>query len=229
MKMLLACLLLISAASGSVLADDSLKNELKTQYEKQILVLRTPFQAGDQEFDSDGKPLKDPPANEWKAYGPLLIKKTRIASRRLELEGVRVDSSDLYKPDKKHLLDSGHTIKVKIHLDKPLDSAGEVRAILNRVFFPDVKNSEHPLPEYCRADANVTKDNIFRVGNGVSSPIPVYSPDPDYSEKARQHKYEGTTILAVVVDESGRVACIKIEKPLRMGLNCGGSVQLVLS
>lgn len=130
-----------------------------------------------------------------------------------------MDSSDPYKPDKKHLLDSEHTIKVKIHLDKPLDSAGEVRAILNRVFFPDVKNSEHPLPEYCRADANVTKDNVFRVGNGVSPPIPVYSPDPDCSEKARQHKYEGTTILAVVVDESGRVACIKIEKPLRMGLN----------
>jgi TonB family protein len=218
MKTLIAILVLAFAASA--FADNDLKDTLKQQYEKHILVLRTPLQKGDQEFDSAGKPLKEPAANQWRAYGPLLITKMKSDSDKLVLEGVRVDSPSLQKPDKKHLLGSGHTVKVEIHLDHPIGSGDELRAVVERVFFLDVKHSDYSLPEYRRADGNAGADEtVYHVGKSVSAPVAIYAPDPDYSDKARKGKYQGTTVFTVVVDRTGQVSRIKMVRPLGMGLD----------
>jgi TonB family protein len=60
---------------------------------------------------------------------------------------------------------------------------------------------------------------VFRVGGGVSSPIPIYKPDPEYSEEARKAKYSGTVTLAVVVDVEGQARDIHVVKSLGMGLD----------
>jgi periplasmic protein TonB len=60
---------------------------------------------------------------------------------------------------------------------------------------------------------------IYRIGNGVSQPVAVYSPDPDYSEEARKAKYQGTVILAVVVGPDGRVHDPRVQRSLGMGLD----------
>jgi periplasmic protein TonB len=59
----------------------------------------------------------------------------------------------------------------------------------------------------------------FRVGGGVSAPVPIYRPDPEYSEEARKAKYSGTVLLAVVVDTEGRARDIHVVKSLGMGLD----------
>jgi len=218
MKPLIAILLLVSACPAP--ADNDLKDSLKKEYEKHILILRTAFQEGDQEFDTDGKPLKAPAATQWRIYGPLLITKMTSDSDKLILEGVRVDSPSLHKPDKKHLLDSGHAVKVEIHLDHPIGSGDELRAVVDRVFFPDVKHSDYSRPEYRRADGNAGADEtVYHVGNGVSAPGAIYSPDPDYANEARKRKYQGTTVFTVIVDKTGRVSRIKMVRPLGMGLD----------
>lgn len=204
----------------AAMADNSGKDALKKEFEKHVLVPRSAFQEGDQEFDSTGKPLKTPAKNRWLAYGPILITKVNPHSHSLLLEGVRVDSPSLVKPDKKHLLGSGHTIKVEIHLDHPVSSSDEVRDILNRVFFLDVKASPFSLPEYRRPEEKIgTNETIYHVGNGVSPPVPIYQPDPGYSDSARNEKYQGTLALGIVVDKTGQVSRIKIAKPLGMGLD----------
>ena len=58
-----------------------------------------------------------------------------------------------------------------------------------------------------------------RIGNGVSQPVPIFRPDPDYSEQARKAKYQGTVILAIIVDENGEPTHIRVVKPLGMGLD----------
>lgn len=60
---------------------------------------------------------------------------------------------------------------------------------------------------------------IFHVGNGVSAPIAIYSPDPDYSDEARKAKYQGTVVLNVIVGPDGRVHNPKIQRSLGMGLD----------
>lgn len=59
----------------------------------------------------------------------------------------------------------------------------------------------------------------FSVGNGVSAPIPIFSPEPAYSEEARKAKFGGIVALWIVVDAQGIVRDIKIAKQLGMGLD----------
>ena len=44
---------------------------------------------------------------------------------------------------------------------------------------------------------------VYSVGGGVSEPIPIFKPDPAYSEEARKAKYQGTVVLWIVVDAAG--------------------------
>jgi TonB family protein len=59
----------------------------------------------------------------------------------------------------------------------------------------------------------------YSVGGGVSAPIPIYKPDPLYSEEARKAKYQGTVVLYIIVDASGAVTECKVVKPLGLGLD----------
>ncbi len=59
----------------------------------------------------------------------------------------------------------------------------------------------------------------YRTGGGVSAPVPIYDPDPEYSEEARKAKYQGTVILWVVVGIDGRPREMRIVRSLGMGLD----------
>lgn len=62
-------------------------------------------------------------------------------------------------------------------------------------------------------------DGTFRVGSGVSAPRAIYSPDPEYSERARKAGYRGTCVLWLVVDAKGQPRDIKVAHALGMGLD----------
>lgn len=64
-----------------------------------------------------------------------------------------------------------------------------------------------------------TGGGLFSVGGNVSAPIPIYRPDPPYSEEARKAKYQGVVILWIVVDAQGNVANPRVVKPVGMGLD----------
>jgi TonB family protein len=59
----------------------------------------------------------------------------------------------------------------------------------------------------------------FRVGNGVSAPRALDTPDPEYSEEARKAKYQGTVVLWLVVGPDGKPRDIKVARALGMGLD----------
>jgi periplasmic protein TonB len=59
----------------------------------------------------------------------------------------------------------------------------------------------------------------FSVGGNVSAPIPIYKPEPPYSEEARKAKYQGTVVLWIVVDAQGNVTDERVVKPLGLGLD----------
>jgi protein TonB len=60
---------------------------------------------------------------------------------------------------------------------------------------------------------------VFRVGGGVSAPVPLYKPDPEYSEEARKAKYSGTVVLSITVDATGKPRDIKVIRSLGLGLD----------
>lgn len=64
-----------------------------------------------------------------------------------------------------------------------------------------------------------TGGGVYSVGGNVSAPIPIYKPEPPYSEQARKAKYQGTVVLWIVVDTQGNVTDAQVVKPLGMGLD----------
>ena len=60
---------------------------------------------------------------------------------------------------------------------------------------------------------------VFRVGGGVSAPVLLYKVEPEYSEEARKAKFQGTVLLYVEVDSSGRATNIRVERSLGLGLD----------
>ncbi len=59
---------------------------------------------------------------------------------------------------------------------------------------------------------------VYTVGDGVSSPIPIYKPDPPYTEEAKAAKLEGTVTLSIIVGVDGAVTDVKAIKPFDKGL-----------
>jgi TonB family protein len=64
-----------------------------------------------------------------------------------------------------------------------------------------------------------TGGGAYRVGKGVSEPRVIYQTDPEFSEEARKAKFQGTCVLALVVDAMGRPTEIHVVSSLGMGLD----------
>jgi TonB family protein len=60
---------------------------------------------------------------------------------------------------------------------------------------------------------------VYRIGGGVSAPQLVFRIEPEYSEEARKAKFQGTVVLQVVVDETGRPRDLRVVRPLGLGLD----------
>jgi len=61
--------------------------------------------------------------------------------------------------------------------------------------------------------------DAFRMGKGVTPPLVVYQIDPEFSEEARKAKYQGSCVLGLKVDASGRPTKIRVLNALGMGLD----------
>ncbi len=78
-----------------------------------------------------------------------------------------------------------------------------------------------PKPQITSADA-VRLVKVCSAKNPppcATHPIPVFSPEPDYSSQARQAKLEGTCTLMIVVSADGRATNIRVVHALGMGLD----------
>jgi TonB family protein len=60
---------------------------------------------------------------------------------------------------------------------------------------------------------------VYHVGEGVSAPKRIYTPDPQFSEAARRAKYQGTCVLDLIVDAQGRTRDVHVVRSLGMGLD----------
>ena len=57
------------------------------------------------------------------------------------------------------------------------------------------------------------------IGGDISEPVPIYQPDPEYSDAARKAKFQGTVIVGVIIGVDGHVYDPKIVQPLGLGLD----------
>ncbi len=60
---------------------------------------------------------------------------------------------------------------------------------------------------------------LARIGGGVSAPVVLYHPEPEFSEEARKSKVSGNVLVYLQVDEQGRPTHLRVLRGLGMGLD----------
>ena len=227
-KGIAALLLALPGTRAAAISNDGdLNNLLNQQYKKQVLALRSPIQNKHLEFDSDGKSLKAVPEGGWTIHGAIRVEKLSLKPDKLSLEGPWVGfGADKQNQIPANPIPLGKPIKVEIRLDHALASVQEAESILNRVFFPGPEARGHWLPEY-RRSGPLDEPPIKTIGDGgnntdkdkTNPPVPIYTPDPSFSDEARKARYQGSVLLDVTIDKTGLVSRIRVVRALGLGLD----------
>jgi TonB family protein len=64
-------------------------------------------------------------------------------------------------------------------------------------------------------DSGVYQPNV----GGVSRPVPVFTPEAEFSDEARRQKYQGVCMISLIVDAQGNPRNARVVHPLGMGLD----------
>ena len=70
-----------------------------------------------------------------------------------------------------------------------------------------------------RARVAATVAGLYHVGGGVSPPVLIYSVDAEFSDEARRAKYQGVSVVSLIVDAHGLPQRIRVVRKLGMGLD----------
>lgn len=198
----------------------SIKDALDQKYKNKLLALRTSFSSGDQKFDSDGHLLSDPAHGAWLVYGGIYVEKLDLSADTLQLEGPRGALSNSQKDGKPILIAFSKPVRIEIHLLQPINSLDDAEAVLGHVFFLGKDWAEHAKPEFRLANDNTFGETIYHAGQDHTKfPKPVHTPIPEFGEKARKAKYSATVLMNIVVDKSGHVTRIRIDRAAGMDLD----------
>jgi TonB family protein len=212
------CLVSLAAQAESV------KDSLDQQYKNRVLALRAPLTGRTQKFNSSGQPANMPRKGQWVTYGGIYIEKINVAKDTLRMEGLRVGLTGQKKEGKPVFVKLEKSLKFEFHLDQPLQSIKDAQAMLGNIFYLDpTEAAEHMKPEIQRY-SSITKGSIHRIDGdaekeGVKAPKPIYTPEPEFPEEARRAKFQGVVYLSIVVDETGNVSLVRLERPLGMGFD----------
>jgi len=60
---------------------------------------------------------------------------------------------------------------------------------------------------------------LYRVGGGVSAPVPLNSVEAEFSDEARRAKYQGVCLISLIVDAQGNPQNPRVVRALGMGLD----------
>ncbi len=64
-----------------------------------------------------------------------------------------------------------------------------------------------------------TGGGVYKVGGGVSAPVPIFTPEAEFSDEARRAKYQGVCIISLIVDAQGNPQNPRVSRALGMGLD----------
>jgi TonB family protein len=88
-------------------------------------------------------------------------------------------------------------------LPSPGDSPGKLNADRE-------KAAQRPNPD---------ASGKYHVGDGVSAPKLIFAPDPEFTDKARRKRLEGTVVLSLTVDAAGKAQDVRVSRSLAEGVS----------
>jgi TonB family protein len=64
-----------------------------------------------------------------------------------------------------------------------------------------------------------TGGGVYHIGGGISAPVPIFTPEAEFSDEARRAKYQGVCLISLIVDAQGNPQNPRVVRPLGMGLD----------
>lgn len=87
------------------------------------------------------------------------------------------------------------------------------------VFWSNLFAQKEPGEYSCSAGGQF-QGHLYKLSkDGNAAPRVIRTVDPEYTEKARQAKIEGSVVLAIVVDPNGNPTRIRVSQGLESGLD----------
>lgn len=242
---LLAVLLLLLRLARS--DDGGIEQQLKSDYAGKVLTLRH-FYCGDHlRFHSDGALNGDAPVGPWTLDGQIAVEEVHLRNGLVVIKArriYRIFDTQLKPQDELTTIDNYYgklredlentlrSLKAEIEIELPSGKPDQkdISSVIHAVFLTDSESMMEVAPTFWRAyfakledkpqSTPTTKGPIYVLHpHEMSPPHVTYNPDPDYTREAQKVKYEGTTVISLVVDASGETRDLQITKPLGLGLD----------
>jgi len=61
--------------------------------------------------------------------------------------------------------------------------------------------------------------HVYKIGGGITAPVPLTKSEPEYTLEARKAKYQGTVSLSLVINKQGKPEDVHVVKALDLGLD----------
>jgi len=232
---------IVLLATGTAPSQDrqELERGLQAQYVGKYWLIRGFYEGADLRFDGTGKLVKGKAQQPWTVAGVEIVS-LKLHDNEVEIDANRVayvyDSAKrkftrTYRVVQRNRKQETEKLKIRLETPSSADEAG-LRQILDNVLIADNKPVLSEVPEYWRDFlANTDKEEdarfaafadtgeVYRIGGGVKAPRPASTPDPKYTDPARLARFQGTVILAMVIDRTGHPKEVIVLRPLGFGLD----------
>ena len=244
-----AALLVVTLLSMRPAWAGDLEKQVKFDYLEKVLTLRHFYSGEHLKFHSDGTLQGDAPVGLWTLDGQIEVEDVHLRGAWLVMKGRRIHrtfDAQSNLQDQLSTVENGRDklqkdlekalrrLKVEIEIELPNDtpSQKDIEAAIHAVFLSPSEFMSDIVPSYWhdylakregrpQTPPQPKKDTLLAIkpGGGVSAPHVHFSPEPEFSEEARKAKYQGTTLISLVVDPSGAPRDLQIVRPLGLGLD----------
>jgi TonB family protein len=119
-------------------------------------------------------------------------------------------------------------VELKACVDEVKDDSGKKKYRLQLMSQPEQRFGPLPQPPkeaiLTTGDAaglanSIDGSPLYRAGGEVSAPVALNNVQAEFSDEARQAKYQGICVLSLIVDEKGKPQNIRVVRKLGMGLD----------
>jgi TonB family protein len=83
----------------------------------------------------------------------------------------------------------------------------------------NVTSAQQTPPQDPTAPNSNNSSELQKIGGRISAPVVLYQPEAQFSDEARRAKYQGTCVLALIVDAHGNPQNVHVVRTLGMGLD----------
>lgn len=154
------------------------------------------------------------------------------ARNELDQEALRLVSADRFKPGTHDGAPAATLDSIEVHLKACIENekneTGQNVQLLRLHSVPDQKlrlmeASPESAPQSSGSTTAAPAGDLnvlpYKVGGGISAPVPTHQEIAQFSDEARRTKYQGTCVIAMTVDEHGMPQNAHVIRSLGRGLD----------